>query len=81
MPESHAEAVRTELLHYLDGEINNRDLTVTVNGEEWDMVDALFRTSGPLAGELELVLENGKKRRGISLQFEITDDQALPDAQ
>jgi hypothetical protein len=78
-----AEEVAKELMHYLDGEINNGVLMAsTEDGDEsevWGMESACYRTSGKNTGNLEIFLSNGAKRRGLSLKFEITDDQALPD--
>ena len=74
------EAAANELAGYLDSEINNRSLTVDADGVEWDIESALFRTSGANAGHLEMLLTNGKRRRGVSLAFVVMDDQSLPDA-
>lgn len=74
------EATAWELMSYLDGEVNNRALTVDVDGEEWDMESAVFRTSDPNAGNLEMLLTKGKSRRGVSLALTVTDDVRVPDA-
>jgi len=74
------EATARELMSYLDGEVNNRSLTVDVDGEEWDVESAVFRTSGPHDGNLEMLLTKGKSRRGVSLAFVVMDDVHVPDA-
>lgn len=72
-----AEAVAAELMAYLDNEINNRDLKVEVDGEEWVLDSGVFRTSGPNSGQLEILASLGNARHGVSLKFEVTDDKRL----
>lgn len=67
--------VVTELLSYLENEVNNRSLTVTAeNGEPLDVVSAVYLDNTDGSSELQVMLADGPKRIGVTLKVDVTDE-------